>query len=120
MRIEVENTDVKLREALKTHWLTAPNACFQNCFSAVAIFGEAAGDAMSYVLCWLIDNFGQRHPHALICFNNKYHDLTLQSNPKATGYVQECWLKKSSPKMKLFACLRMRVVTLDGTVLQWK
>ena len=61
MKIEIDALPDEMLQKLTGHGLTAPNACFQNCFSTTVVFGDAVSGGMHYVLCWLVDKFQTRH-----------------------------------------------------------
>lgn len=100
MKIEITKIDSQLLGALRVHGLAASNACFQNCFGTVVTFGEAVPGGMSYVLCWLVDKFCQRHPHAVVGMNGKFFDITLQEQSKAPTYVCEYVLERSLSRVE--------------------
>ena len=94
MDIEVRDLGAPFLQEFMKNGFTQPNGCFKNCFSAVVLIGAAIPGRMSYALCWLIDNHGERHPHALVQIDGLYFDPTIQANPKAFQYGRNYQLEK--------------------------
>jgi hypothetical protein len=119
MNIEVHKLNDQLLQRLQQDGLAVPNACFQNCFATAVMFSAAVPGGISYVLCWLIDRYAQRHPHALIGIDGKYCDPTVQANPDVFKFVAKYQMEKVLSReeaVQIFELGGGRISQIEGGV----
>jgi hypothetical protein len=82
--MDIDDLPGETLKRLKEKGFVQANRCFANC--ARMVFQLPAMD-FEYVLCWLVDVHGQKHPHAVIGKSGKYYDPMLQGSPLVARYV---------------------------------
>ncbi|PKH03845.1 hypothetical protein CXF72_04040 [Psychromonas sp. MB-3u-54] len=76
--MKIDKMPKKLEELVDKFGLNVPNVCYMNCFCLVMQTLAKKYVDIYYVLATATDAQGKDHPHAVVSYNNKFYDPTLE------------------------------------------
>ncbi len=106
--MKISAASQELIEDLKGKGLAKPNHCYSN--AAQTVLGVLKGKG-KYVLCWMWDEKGVKHGHAVVEFNGHYFDTTLQANG---GFASKYEIFQSFTAAELGAMIKQAGGDVDG------
>jgi len=98
-KLSIQSIPADLYENLKENDCTIPNHCYANCANVVMNLDLA----QEYVLCFIEEESGDIHGHAVLKVDGKYYDPTLY---KTNRIMKNYWAHSEFSKVQLILFIK--------------